>query len=43
MINEIKVETKEELINSIKEWIKLDNDINRLNKESKDLKNKKNY
>jgi hypothetical protein len=41
MINEIKVETKEELINSIKEWIKLDNDINRLNKESKDLKNKK--
>ena len=37
-MNETKVETKEELIQNIKEWIKIDNDINKLNKELKELK-----
>ena len=36
--NEPKVETKEELIHSIKEWIRLDNEITKMNKEVKDLK-----
>ena len=39
-INEPKVETKEELIHSIKEWIRLDNEITKMNKEVKDLKSK---
>jgi len=37
-MNETKLETKEELIQNIKEWIKIDNDINKLNKELKELK-----
>jgi hypothetical protein len=37
-MNETKVETKEELIQNIKEWIKIDNEINKLNKELKELK-----
>jgi len=37
-IIEPKVETKEELINSIKEWIRLDNEITRMNKDVKELK-----
>ena len=39
-MNETKVETKEELIQNIKEWIKIDNDINKLNKELKEFKQK---
>ena len=39
-INEPKLETKEELIHSIKEWIRLDNEITKMNKEVKDLKSK---
>jgi len=37
-IIEPKVETKEELIHSIKEWIRLDNEITRMNKDVKELK-----
>jgi hypothetical protein len=37
-MNETKVETKEELIQNIKEWIKIDNEIHKLNKELKELK-----
>ena len=37
-MNETKVETKEELIQNIKEWMKIDNEINKLNKELKELK-----
>ena len=33
--------TKQELVNNIKEWINLDNDISKLNIEIKDRKNKK--
>ncbi len=35
------METKEELINIIKEWIKLDNEISTLQKEMKERKDKK--
>ena len=35
------METKEELINNIKEWIKLDNEISKLNVEVKNRKNRK--
>jgi hypothetical protein len=35
------METKEELINIIKEWIKLDNEIGTLQKEMKERKDKK--
>ena len=35
------METKEELVNNIKEWIKLDTEINKLNSEMKARKNKK--
>ena len=35
-----KLDTKEELIQKIKEWLKIDNDIIRLNKELKDFKKK---
>ena len=37
-IIEPKVETKEDLIHSIKEWIRLDNEITRMNKDVKELK-----
>lgn len=37
---ENKLETKEELIQIIKEWIRLDNDISKLNKELKESKQK---
>jgi len=40
VVSDSKVETKEELIHSIKEWIRLDNEIFKLNKDVKDLKNK---
>jgi len=36
-----QVETKEELVTNIKEWIKIDADILRLQKEMKEYKNKK--
>lgn len=35
-----KLETKEELIHIIKEWIRLDNDISKLTKELKEAKQK---
>jgi hypothetical protein len=35
-----KLDTKEELIQKIKEWLKLDNDIIRLNKDLKEFKKK---
>ena len=35
------METKQELVNNIKEWIKLDNEISKLNIEIKERKNKK--
>ena len=35
-----ELNTKEELIQRIKEWLKIDNDIIRLNKETKELKKK---
>ena len=35
------METKQELVNNIKEWIKLDTEINKLNIEIKEKKNKK--
>jgi hypothetical protein len=35
-----KLDTKEELIQRIKEWLKIDNDIIRLNKDLKELKKK---
>jgi hypothetical protein len=35
-----KLDTKDELIQRIKEWLKIDNDIIRLNKEMKELKKK---
>ena len=39
-MNEVKLETKEELISSIKEWIKIDNEILNHTKEIKDMKKK---
>ena len=36
-----KVSTKDELILNIKEWIKMDNDINKLKADVKDKTNKK--
>lgn len=39
-MNEVKLETKEELITSIKEWIKIDNEILKHTKEIKDMKKK---
>ena len=39
-MNEVKLETKEELISSIKEWIKIDNEISKYTKEIKDMKKK---
>ena len=38
--SENKLETKEELSQIIKEWIRLDNDISKLNKELKESKQK---
>ena len=35
------METKQELVNNIKEWIKLDTEISKLNIEIKEKKNKK--
>ena len=35
-----KLDTKDELIQRIKEWLKIENDIIRLNKEMKELKKK---
>jgi len=35
------METKEQLVNNIKEWIKIDNDISRLKAEIKENNNKK--
>lgn len=35
------METKEQLVNSIKEWIKIDNEISTLQNEIKDRRNKK--
>jgi hypothetical protein len=35
------METKEELVTNIKEWIKMDTEINKLQQEIKDRKNKK--
>lgn len=40
MINNI-METKEELVTNIKEWIQIDNEIAQLNKEVKERKQKK--
>ena len=37
------METKEELVKNIKEWIQIDNDIAKLNKEVKEHKRKKRY
>jgi hypothetical protein len=34
------METKEELVTNIKEWIKMDTEINKLQQEIKDRKNK---
>jgi hypothetical protein len=39
-MNEVKLETKEELITSIKEWIKIDNEIIKQTKEIKEMKKK---
>ena len=35
------METKEQLVNNIKEWIKIDNEIAQLKSEIKDRNNKK--
>ena len=37
------METKEQLINNIKEWIKLDGDITKLRAEIKEKNNKKKH
>ena len=36
-----EVETKEELINSVKEWIKMDTDISKIKAEMKEMNKKK--
>ena len=36
-----KIDTKEELVNNVKEWIKIDNEISKLKLEIKDKDNKK--
>ena len=36
-----KIDTKEELVNNVKEWIKVDNEISKLKAEIKDRNNKK--
>lgn len=36
-----KIDTKEELVNNVKEWINIDNDISKLKAEIKDKNNKK--
>jgi len=36
-----KIDTKEELVNNVKEWIKIDNEISKLKSEIKDKNNKK--
>jgi hypothetical protein len=36
-----KIDTKEELVNNVKEWIKIDNEISKLKLEIKDKNNKK--
>jgi seryl-tRNA synthetase len=41
METECKVETKEELVTNIKEWIKMDAEMARLQKEMKEYRNKK--
>jgi hypothetical protein len=35
------METKEQLVNNIKEWIKIDNDISQLKSDIKDKNSKK--
>ena len=40
-LNTNNMETKEELVEKIKEWINIDNEIVKLNKEVKDRKLKK--
>jgi seryl-tRNA synthetase len=40
-MEECKVETKEELVTNIKEWIKMDAEMARLQKEMKEYRNKK--
>lgn len=37
------METKEELVNNIKEWMKIDNEITKLQLEVKERKNKKKF
>jgi hypothetical protein len=37
------METKEQLVNNIKEWIKIDNEITELKSNIKDLNNKKKF
>ena len=36
-----KIDTKEELVNNVKEWIKVDNEITKLKTEIKEKNNKK--
>lgn len=36
-----KIDTKVELVNNVKEWIKIDNEISKLKSEMKDKNNKK--
>jgi len=36
-----KIDTKAELVNNVKEWIKIDNEISKLKSEMKDKNNKK--
>ena len=37
------METKEQLVNNIKEWIKIDNEITQLKADIKDKNNKKKH
>jgi len=39
--NNIIIDTKAELVNNVKEWIKIDNEISKLKLEMKDKNNKK--